>query len=606
LGAASIPFAFYKLGHLFASPEAAEVLTVLRAITAPEDRSLRVQALLTGFFDLDVIGAAACADLGQTAAPVQLLMHFAGLADEGDIPALFASMIDDSGIVRREVFANAGERTLTNITHVLEILQAEWARSHASLPELTDLLGAFISGTRTPPGQEGDLQRLETDKDAVQILTVHKAKGLEADIVFIYGGTGEKSGEQVRVFHEDGQRVLHVGRLDDEGKRLAEIEKEDERSRLLYVALTRARYRLYLSHYPPEFGKLKGPYGRANQRLDDILGQRHERSQAQFHVLPCPADSIQRLPVAPARSPVEIASFATQLTPACEPADLATIKSERSGFLVTSYTAVKRVHGGFAPMDADVRETEEPSPAQSESAEGLPGGAETGIFLHEMLATVSLAELGQEFAEWFAKPAVAALLERIRRRHARPASHLPLAAQLVHRAYTAPVRLGNMVIPGLASVSVALREMEFLFPIPERAHPLLSQAKADASEPPWKVERGAVKGFVDLLFEHDGCVFVCDWKSDDLPRFDRDTLARHCHENYDVQARIYTIATLRMCGITTLTDYTQRFGGVVYCFLRGQSQQDDCAGIHFFKPAWEDILAWETEMLGQQFWGIKP
>jgi exodeoxyribonuclease V beta subunit len=147
--------------------------------------------------------------------------------------------------------------------------------------------------------------------------------------------------------------------------------------------------------------------------------------------------------------------------------------------------------------------------------------------------------------------------------------------------------------------------MEFLFPIPERTHPLLSQTKADTSEPPWKVERGAVKGFVDLLFEHDGCVFVCDWKSDDLPRFDRDTLARHCHENYDVQARIYTIATLRMGGITTPADYAQRFGGVVYCFLRGQSQQDDCAGIHFFKPAWEDIRAWETEMLGQQFWGIK-
>jgi exodeoxyribonuclease V beta subunit len=607
LGAASIPFAFYKLGHLFASPEAEEVLTVLRAITAPEDRSLRVQALLTGFFDLDVLGAAACADLGQTAAPVQLLLHFAGLADEGDIPALFASMIDDSGIVRREVFANAGERTLTNITHVLEVLQAEWARSHASLPELTDLLGAFINGTRTPPGQEGDLQRLETDKDAVQILTVHKAKGLEADVVFIYGGTGEKSGEQVRVFHEDGQRVLHVGRLDDEGKRLAEIEKEDERSRLLYVALTRARYRLYLSHYPPEFGKLKGPYGRANQRLDDILGQRHERSQTQFHVLPCSADSIQRLPVAPARSAVEIASFATQLTPACEPADIATIKSERSGFLVTSYTAVKRVHGGFAPMDIDVQGAEEIAPIRSDSVEGLPGGAETGIFLHEILATVSLAELAQtaEFADWIAKPAVAALLERIRRRNARPASHLPLAAQLVHRAYTAPVRLGNTVIPGLASASVALREMEFLFPIPERTHPLLSQTKADTSEPPWKVERGAVKGFVDLLFEHDGCVFVCDWKSDDLPRFDRDTLARHCHENYDVQARIYTIATLRMGGITTPADYAQRFGGVVYCFLRGQSQQDDCAGIHFFKPAWEDIRAWETEMLGQQFWGIK-
>jgi len=190
----------------------------LRAIAAPEDRSLRTQALLTGFFDLDVLGAAACADLGQTAQPVRLLHHFAALAAEGNIPALFASLVDDSGIVRREVFAHTGERTLTNVMHVFEVMQAEWARTHASLPELSELLGAFINGTRTPPGQEGDLQRLETDRDAVQILTVHKAKGLEANVVFLYGGTGEKSSSSVRVFHEDGHRVLHVGRLDDEGQ----------------------------------------------------------------------------------------------------------------------------------------------------------------------------------------------------------------------------------------------------------------------------------------------------------------------------------------------------------------------------------------------------
>jgi hypothetical protein len=94
---------------------------------------------------------------------------------------------------------------------------------------------------------------------------------------------------------------------------------------------------------------------------------------------------------------------------------------------------------------------------------------------------------------------------------------------------------------------------------------------------------------------------VCDWKSDDLPRFDQDTLARHCGENYDVQARIYTIATLRLCGITTADAYARRFGGVLFYFLRGLREPN---AIHFFTPAWQDVLAWETDMLGQSFWGI--
>ena len=609
LGAASIPYAFYKLGKLFESPEAAEVLAVLRAIAQPEDRSLRAQALLTGFFDLDVTGVAATLDLGQSSPPVQHLLRFATLAAKGDIPGLFASMIDDSGLVRREVFAHASERTLTNVTHVLEILQAEWARRHASLPELADLLGAFMRGTQKPPSREGDLQRLETDKDAVQILTVHKAKGLEAAVVFVYGGTGESKAKPVHVLHEGGRRVLHVGRLDDAGKRLVALDLEDERSRLLYVALTRARYRLYLPHYPPELKLLKGPYRRANQRLDSILGERNERGASHFSVRPCPANAFRERAATTPQAPWQTARLPEMPAPAREPEDVAAIKAERSGFVVTSYTAVKHAHGGFTAIAPGLRMAGENALVHSASSEALPGGAETGIFLHDILATVAFADLEStpDFAEWSAKPAVSRLLQKLRRRHARPVDHVSLAAQLVHRAYTVPIRLGSVVIHGLASTKTALREVEFLFPIPERAHPLLSQPQS--GRPSWKVERGVVKGFIDFLFEHDGRVFVCDWKSDDLPSFDRDTLSRHCHENYDVQARIYTIATLRLCDISTPADYARRFGGVVFCFLRGLTRREveiaeDSPGTHFFKPTWEDVLAWERDMLGQKFWGI--
>ncbi len=612
LAGAGIPFAYYKLGDLFASPEAADALALLRAVACPEDRNLRSLALLTGFFGLDLVDVAAGAELGSGEGPARLLLHWAALARAGNIPVLFASIIDDSGIVRREVFAHGSERALTNILHVFEILQAEWMRTRASVLELADSLDAFIRGARRPPGIDSDLQRLETDKDAVQILTVHKAKGLEAGVVFLYGGTGEKPGKTIHTFREHGRRVVHIGPLAAAERQRVDEENEDENSRLLYVAMTRARYRLYLPHYPPQLKSLSGRYRRVNQRLDEILGR--ELCHPLFDVIPVD-DSPQALLATEAGAAPDLGPIGPTselLADVVAPAETAAIKKRRHGFLVTSYTAIKRAHGGFVPVEdpTDFPRASEPAGdlvvAAPAADDDLPGGPETGVFLHEMLERVSLPELGRgpSFADWLSQPSVAELVESLRRRHGRPERHGPLAARLVHAAYTTPVRLGRAVISRLASVKQARREMEFLFPIPEQNHRLLSRSGGGNDPIPWRVERGLVKGFVDLMFEHEGKVFVCDWKSDRLPSWEAETVARHCALNYDVQARVYTIAVLRLCGIATRDDYERRSGGVLFLFLRGRRANDDRAGIFFRKPEWEEVLSWETAMLGQDFWGL--
>ena len=86
------------------------------------------------------------------------------------------------------MFLPDSERSLTNYLHLLEMLQEEATRTRATIRELAQTLGAYIHGTRRPPGEGRDIQRLETDADAVQIMTIHHAKGLEAPVVFLYGG----------------------------------------------------------------------------------------------------------------------------------------------------------------------------------------------------------------------------------------------------------------------------------------------------------------------------------------------------------------------------------------------------------------------------------
>ena len=113
------------------------------------------------------------------------------------------------------------------------------------------------------------------------------------------------------------------------------------------------------------------------------------------------------------------------------------------------------------------------------------------------------------------------------------------------------------------------------------------------------------EGFIDLLFAHEGRAYVCDWKGDWLPSWDAAAVAAHAESNYAIQARLYTLAALRLLGVDDPATYGQRFGGVLYCFLRGMSPDDAEGGIYFRRPSWETVLGWQREMLGDAFWGLR-
>ena len=134
------------------------------------------------------------------------------------MPRAFDEAPSANPFVRREIFFADGERDLTNTLHILEVLTERARGGRATLRDLVQELAGLIAKTRLPLDLEGNMQRLESDRSAVQIMTIHKAKGREAPIVFVAGGfTGAPNDEKPRVYHENGRRFAWVGPIGDAG-----------------------------------------------------------------------------------------------------------------------------------------------------------------------------------------------------------------------------------------------------------------------------------------------------------------------------------------------------------------------------------------------------
>ena len=586
-----LPYAFYKQDGLFQTREAHDVRDLLAAIDDPHDRGRRVRAWLSPFFGISLDEAPRCLDLPGSHALLAMLFRFRALADDKRWARLFAAVLGETRLIEREVLLADSERELTNYLHIFEILFDEAVRARGTLGDLIHTITAFIERRRLPEGEDGNVQRLESDRAAVQLMTMHKAKGLEAPVVFLAGGLDRNPGF-AHVFHAEGERRLHLG---DAPPDAAAQERAEEDQRLAYVAITRAKSRLYLPFYggraTPVLQRLTGAYGPIDRALERVIGEA----------------SVETLPERPARRrhddeqatrSIRPASLALPWPPAAEPAAVNDLR-ERRGRTITSYSRLKEAQGGYHPAaeraapdlfefeDADRLTAPEVPPDQ------LPGGTASGRFIHEILEFADLDVVRRQagWSFWAARPDVQELFERCRRRYDRRTEHLPHSYALAFAALTTPMRLGEVTLPeGIAGADRIIREMEFLYPI--------ARDPSQASLTPGR--EGYVKGFIDVVLEHEGKVIILDWKTDLLPDY-QSQLTTHVEANYGLQADLYTLALLRLMGITTAEDYDARFGGTAYCFVRGLDA--DGAGVYFTRPSWAEVQAAQVRLAETDFTG---
>lgn len=612
LRAAGIGSALNSRDSVFASEEAVELAAVLDAVLDPRDERLVRRALASPLWGATAqeLDALLCDEAAWEARTSGLWDYRRAWATLGFMP-MFRRWLRREGIATRLLARPSGDRAVTNLLHLAELLQHA-AGEHATPEELRHWLADAIAD-RTDVGEAKEL-RLESDENLVQIVTQHKSKGLEYPVVVLpfvalatRGGTDPQP-----LFHDpaaDDQLVLDY--VDPEHA-LAQGERERlaEDLRLLYVSITRATHLCVLSWgavkpgkdyvYPALAHVLHAQPGQTPAEADEGYRavREHGHAAIRAHLEGIASARPQCIAIEP------LPTGADRLEPVpCDTAAFQARTVERvvlDDWEVTSYSDLARLSGEVTPASVTAPTVGEPV---ADTIAAFPRGRRAGTCFHSVLEEL-------DFAAGDAG-AIAAAARVELRRAGLDETWTPVLAAAIADVLETPLADGLRLR--------ALRdehrrsEVAFCYPIHRlsgagllRAVPALAADELETPRFTFSPRSGLMKGFVDLVFEHQGRYYLADWKTNWLgPTPDDYTAERIAAEmrrhHYDLQYYVYAVALHRhLASRVPGYDCERHLGGVYYFFVRGMTPATGMErGVFFDRPAAATIAALDALFAGR-------
>ena len=493
------------------------------------------------------------------------------------------SFLEEAPLVSARLLSSeGGEDLYQDLLHLTELMAQEESRTNLSPEGLITYLNDL---KKDSDEENGVMRRCNPDLDAVQILTIHKSKGLEFDVVFALGLIGRSPEPQTLIPLPDpeGYFSLQV-RSTESPDYLAHCEEVDaEKMRQLYVALTRAKLRLYV---PAQFEIDPKPikFGTASpmELFTAILGQPEMDYEQQYARI----------------ANGSAANFKAILDPLGEKANITSVFLNETPLSLERYRQEQTIHliepkqvlipgqtefmFSYTALSKSIKKQDLPFEqlpphnffSEIKNPHTLPSGSDTGILLHGLLENIdfnliadcrSIQEmiplispylfLGR-FMEW--KEAIASILFHC--------LHVLLPLQGEKSALCA---LGS---------SMMYKEIEFLYPwtIPFNL-------------PEIEQRPGFLKGVIDLIFAYNGKYYLLDWKSNWLGPSRQDynqmSMEKAMEEShYFLQAALYKEALRRYLHLFDSRPFDEIYGGTFYIFMRGvEASSNENTGIYYLR-----------------------
>jgi exodeoxyribonuclease V beta subunit len=641
----SIKSVTHSRQSVFRSAEARQLYTLLKAVLEPAREQGVATALSTvilGYTADELMDLQE--DENQWAALLERFNNWHDMWQEHGFTYMFRTIMREQSVAEIVVQLKNGERMLTNLNHLGELMGQEEQDANAGMHTLLKwLLRKREKEKQTAQKDNEEEQlRLESDENLVSVVTMHHSKGLEYPVVFcpfLWHSPRNSDFGKPLVYH-DRENASEVY-LDMQGKEDPDrsekryqqaTEELAEGVRLAYVAITRAKYKCVINwvfakksaHSSLGYLLLGNEESLKSLEASIYSGKKYEDNESLFKTA---ISYLADHETISASAVYELETEMGAVSDRDEPLKMEARTFSRNlplpkGAGMSSFSSL--VRSEHADFEADYRryyddfyEQQEPDKIKAGEAEApslsvfnFPKGPDPGTAVHQMFENI-------DFNDSSGREAV--IREELRRQDI-DERWVPIARNMLSQTlnkslpYSTSGTSGRTGAAGGEEAVLKLNaiqpvdmihEMEFYFSTGQvQLRELLAIIRPDDNVP-YTVEgyaaKGFLKGFIDLIFRHGDRFYILDYKTNHLGHtvedYEQYRLTEEMKEKmYDLQYHIYLVALHRFLR-RRLPDYhfDRHMGGAFYLFLRGINEEG-AEGIYYDRPDVRLIDTLDTEL----------
>lgn len=523
-------------------------------------------------------------------------------------------LFDTFKVWERVITSNGkeSERTVVNLRHISEIL----AQQAVNFSGPQALFQWYLRQVTNPSQREWEMERPLSSDSGVKLMTIHKSKGLEFKIVFLFKAdsvlrdASKTLNYSSKTVHDNisnaeiQKRVIGVGSKDSYEPEELDQHKarmEAENRREWYVALTRAVNRVYVFMHDEKnasqsgvgfwknLGAFEHEYSADHGLLDGVQTfQSAELVGLEVHGIEIPKKKFY------AKQPSSFSVLAQHLNP-----------NAVQDFMVQNYSPLVIDDESHKQNFGNGSEADLPFINQH-----FVKGVAAGSFLHEVLDIIDLSNVATAGGD---------IYKRMKN------SYPLVYTQMLNMCNQDSHIVENHMVQWFADVTSAeihqgfslnmlkpkqyLSEMDFCMSMKDqyfdsskvndllRLHGITIPRLNNAEAVRYLV------GSIDLVYQFNGKYYVSDYKSNYLGNsyadYSQDEMQKSMIQNsYYLQALIYVVALHRyLKNRLSNYDMDQHLGGCTYLFLRGMKQGSN-SGVFEWIPS-KDLILGMDELLGQ-------